>query len=110
MESSGGSTFGSAQGSGKLGSGPERFGKVSQRAGAPRSIWLFLQISPSFFVGVLKILVYLGGTLSLKFVFYGCFCKIGAPFVGVLRIRALLLGVCIRAPEFWKLPSRKSPR
>ena len=26
-------------------------------------------------------------------------------FVGVLTIRALLLGVYIKAPDFWKLPS-----
>ena len=30
------------------------------------------------------------------------FLQIGAPFVGVLR--ALLVGVHIRVPNFWKLP------
>ena len=34
----------------------------------------------------------------------GCFCKLEARFLGVLRIRALLFWVCVRAPDFWKLP------
>ena len=33
----------------------------------------------------------------------GCFCKLGGPCCGVLIIRALLVGVHIRAPDFWKL-------
>ena len=35
---------------------------------------------------------------------YGCFYKVGVLFVGVLIARALLFGVYIRAPGFWKLP------
>ena len=34
----------------------------------------------------------------------GCFHKLGVLFEGVLIIRSRLFGVCIRAPEFWKLP------
>ena len=30
--------------------------------------------------------------------------EIGAPFSGVLIVRALLFGVCIWAPDIWKLP------
>ena len=33
----------------------------------------------------------------------GCFFKLGVLFVRVLKIRAILLGVCIRAPDFLKL-------
>ena len=33
-----------------------------------------------------------------------CFCQLGVRFVGVLVIRALLFGVYIKAPAFWKLP------
>ena len=35
---------------------------------------------------------------------HGCLYNSGVLFVGVLVIRALLFGVCIRAPDFWKLP------
>ena len=35
----------------------------------------------------------------------GCFQKIGVLAVGVLTMRALLLGVYIPAPDFWKLPN-----
>ena len=35
---------------------------------------------------------------------YGCFHKSGLPLGGVLVIRALLFGVHIRSPDFWKLP------
>ena len=35
---------------------------------------------------------------------YGSFYKLGVVFVGVLIIRALLCGVQIGAPDFWKLP------
>ena len=31
-------------------------------------------------------------------------CSLGVLFAGVLAIRALLLGIFIRAPESWKLP------
>ena len=32
------------------------------------------------------------------------FCKLGVLFAAVLRIRPLPFGVCITAPDFWKLP------
>ena len=32
------------------------------------------------------------------------FLSIGGPFAGVFKIRGLLSGIYIRAPEFWKLP------
>ena len=35
---------------------------------------------------------------------YGCFYTLGVLFVGVLIIAALLLGVHVGAPDFWKLP------
>ena len=38
---------------------------------------------------------------------YGVYCglcKLGVLFVGVLIIRALLLGVYVTAPDFWKPP------
>ena len=37
---------------------------------------------------------------------YAFFCKLGVLLVGVLAIRALLLGVHSRAPDFWKLPHK----
>ena len=37
---------------------------------------------------------------------YGCFCKLGVPFVDVLIMRVLLFGVHIGAPAFWNLPCR----
>ena len=42
---------------------------------------------------------------------YGCFCKLGVLLIGVLIIRALLVEVYIKAPDFWKLPylSRMNP-
>ena len=36
--------------------------------------------------------------------FCGCFCKSGVLVVSVLLIRALICGVCIMGPDFWKLP------
>ena len=39
----------------------------------------------------------------------GCFYKLGVHFLGVPIVRALLFGVYIGAPDFWKLPS-KLPR
>ena len=35
---------------------------------------------------------------------YGCFCKLGALFVGLIIPRALLSGLHIRSSDFWKLP------
>ena len=37
---------------------------------------------------------------------YGSFYKLGALFMGILSIGALLFGVYDRAPDFWKLPHR----
>ena len=38
-----------------------------------------------------------------------CFYKLwGVRFVGVLMMRALLFGVFLRAPDFWKLPCSNS--
>ena len=34
----------------------------------------------------------------------GCFYNAGVLFEGVLRVRALLFGVCIRAPDFLEPP------
>ena len=33
----------------------------------------------------------------------GCFYRLGVLFVGVLMIRPVAFGVCIQAPDFWKL-------
>ena len=36
---------------------------------------------------------------------YRRFCKLRVLFVGVLVIRAVLFGVDIGAPDFWKIPT-----
>ena len=43
------------------------------------------------------------GSLTVQVPGFGCFYKLGVPFVGVLVIRALLFGIYAGAPSFWKL-------
>ena len=40
----------------------------------------------------------------------GCFYELGILLSGVLIIIGLLLGVFIRAPNFWKLPCHVGPK
>ena len=46
-----------------------------------------------------------GGGFHLKR--YGCFYKLGVPFVGVLITKALLFGVYVRAPDFLETPKSR---
>ena len=44
--------------------------------------------------------IWFGGIFEV----YGCFHKLGVPFVGVSITRALLFGRCFKAPDFGTLP------
>ena len=67
-------------------------------------IHVFIYIFLSLYTYYVYIYIYVYMHAYIHIHIYDCFHKLGVFLVGVLKLRALLAGVCIRAPDFGPPP------